>query len=98
MRFSTNRIDEHEESNDLVSTLEKNDKQANSKKENRQSYTNVNPQSMSMVPEPLKLPAQQDGLSTSMHHISSMLPQGLVTSEVSIKKLDSSQFDSMLAN
>ena len=90
MHFSTNRVEEHEETNVQVTTVEKTNTQANSKKENRQSYTNVNPQTMSMVPDPLKFPAQQDGLSTSMHHVSSMLPQGLVTSEVSIKKLDSS--------
>jgi hypothetical protein len=55
------------------------------KKENRQSYTNVNPQIMSMV-DPLKLNSKQDPLSTSLHHVSSVLPQGLVTSEVSYKK------------
>ena len=67
------------------------------KKENRQSYTNVNPQIMSMV-DPLKLNSKQDPLSTSLHHVSSVLPQGLVTSEVSYKKLDTSQFESMVVN
>jgi hypothetical protein len=98
MHFSMNGVEETEELNDKINSQDKINPLANSKKENRQSYTNVNPQTMSIKPEPLKITSQQDGLSTSMHHVSSMLPQGLVTSEISVKKLDSSQFDSMLVN
>jgi hypothetical protein len=65
----------NEEINDKVDPLQKNPKLmvGPPKIENRQSYTNVNPQIMSIV-DPLKHPSKQDPLSTSLHHVSTVLP------------------------